>query len=550
MRVMMLTPDVDIDRRILQEAATLVEECGEVLVVAMQTKDRRYPDYETQDGIKIQRFFFDGTDVRVLPWVPVRNSLARQLHLMVTRAQARLGRVGLASAADIEDPIGERRSSVARIGSALERIGRGVRGGVAANVDLSGRQGQRIARILLLPARMNALALVGLGRMIARASLASSLLSRAGRRMLVLAHRLLGRLVPGLNEAFRRFLRLWSEVASRLTGLSAYEYALYRTCRAYPYDVYHAHDLPMLKVARRLARRWNARLVYDAHELYPEIITLSPEQRRRLTRLERREIRRSHAVITVNHFIADEMARRYRIPVPHVIHNCAPTPPDGIGRERLFHDRLGLSPDQTVVLYQGWLAPNRGLEPLVASARHLPDRIVLVLLGFGDYWADLEQLIESEGVKDRVFLVPAVPQEQLLRWTAAADAGIVPYQAVDLNTRYCSPNKLFEYIVAGVPVIVNDLPFLREVVTTYGIGEPYALSDARSYSEAIRRLVDDQRHLDRCRMNTARAAEVFNWRREAEELLTIYRSIGLSVSPSLQHAIATLPEANGNQGAS
>src|SRR5712692_5040129 len=95
MRVMMLTPDTTIDRRILQEAATLVDAWAEVLVVAMQTSDRRFPEHESLGEIKVQRFSFDGTDQRVLPWVPVRDAIARRLHAWVTRAPGLLERVNV-----------------------------------------------------------------------------------------------------------------------------------------------------------------------------------------------------------------------------------------------------------------------------------------------------------------------------------------------------------------------------------------------------------------------------------------------------------------------
>src|SRR5262249_8847875 len=264
-----------------------------------------------------------------------------------------------------------------------------------------------------------------------------------------------------------------------------------------------------------------------AHELYPEIITLTPHQRRRLARLERRYIQHADAVITVNRFIAEEMSRRYAIPKPQVILNCASLPAEEAAHARLFHERLGLAPKRVVVLYQGWLAPHRGLEALVCSARYIVPSVVIVLPGFGEYWSELERLIAAEGVGDRVFLVPAVPQDELLRWTAAADGGIIPYQAVDTNTLYCSPNKLFEYIAAGVPVIANELPFLREIVTNHRIGITHPLSAPESYGEAINHLAASEEERIEYRANVVRAAKIFNWDIEGKKLLEIYRGLNL-----------------------
>src|SRR5262245_44239837 len=443
MRVMMLTPDTTIDRRILQEAATLVDAWAEVLVVAMQTSDRRFPEHESLGEIKVQRFSFDGTDPRVLPWVPVRDTIARRLHAGVMRTQGVLEQVSIAVTTRIEQDDGSAEPTLARMGRRLERIGQDVRRDLAGVLAGFRPTMQPITRVLLLPAQLNGLALIVTGRAVVwlgRLWPVKVGTFRAIRRVAASACWGLGCLLPGFLRVFQLFLRLWVEASSRLTGLSAYEYALYRALRTYPYDAYHAHDLPMLKVTRRLARRWKAKLIYDAHELYPEIITLTPHQRRRLARLERRYIQHADAVITVNRFIAEEMSRRYAIPKPQVILNCASLPAEEAAHARLFHERLGLAPKRVVVLYQGWLAPHRGREGLVCSARYIVPSVVIVLLGFGEYWSELERLIAAEGVGDRVFLVPAVPQDELLRWTAAADVGIIPYQAVDTNTLYCSPN--------------------------------------------------------------------------------------------------------------
>ena len=86
----MLTPDTAIDRRILQEAATLTESWAEVLVVAMQPSDSPYPQFELAGETKVRRFRFDGTDPRVLPWVPVRDGIARRVHALVSRLQRAL----------------------------------------------------------------------------------------------------------------------------------------------------------------------------------------------------------------------------------------------------------------------------------------------------------------------------------------------------------------------------------------------------------------------------------------------------------------------------
>ncbi len=109
--------------------------------------------------------------------------------------------------------------------------------------------------------------------------------------------------------------------------------------------------------------------------------------------------------------------------------------------------------------------------------------------------------------------------------TAQADLGIIPYKAVDLNHLYCSPNKLFEYAVAELPFLANDLPYLREVVDTYGFGAIADLSTPESAAAAIVNVVRDDQRISELRAAARRAAELLNWGVEGRKLVTAYGNI-------------------------
>ena len=167
MRVMMLTPDTAIDRRILQEAATLVDAWAEVLVVAMQPSDQRFPEHELLNEIKVQRFSFDGTDRRVLPWVPVRDAIARRLHAWVTWAQSPLERVNVAATARIHkaDRVdGSTEPTLVPAGRYLQRVGQEILRQLGQVLAGSWSITKCTARVLLLPARLNALMVIALGQ--------------------------------------------------------------------------------------------------------------------------------------------------------------------------------------------------------------------------------------------------------------------------------------------------------------------------------------------------------------------------------------------------
>jgi glycosyltransferase involved in cell wall biosynthesis len=306
------------------------------------------------------------------------------------------------------------------------------------------------------------------------------------------------------------------------------EFWLIERLAAYDPDVIHVHDLPQLRACAFAKEILRCPLVYDAHELYPEISTLTAEESRELSVREREYIRRADHVITVNRFIAEEMALRYGVDRPAVIWNAI-DPADDLRANRRhapLRERLGLGDDISILLFQGMMSRLRGLQPLVRSMALVHPAVHLVLLGYGNMRQELQEIARECRIEDRVHFVAAVPWEQLLYVTATADAGIIPYPPLDLNTRFCSPNKLFEYIQAGVPIIANDLPFLREVVAGEDFGVVAPLTDPRSFADAISAMFDRERGGPaRFRPQLAAKREKYTWRSQTPVLHDIYAAL-------------------------
>lgn len=292
-------------------------------------------------------------------------------------------------------------------------------------------------------------------------------------------------------------------------------------------DVYHAHDLSNLELASRAADERGARLVYDAHELFPEIRARAIRIRRRAwRRVEHALLPRADLTITVNELIADELARRHDVARPLVLHNC-PDPPTAFDprcRYDLTRARLGLPSTTKVVLYQGGFAASRGLENLIRSACHLRGDAVVVLLGRGELQRKLEDLAARVG-GGRVHFLEAVPQEELLAYTASADVAVIPYAAVDLNTYYCSPNKLYDYIQAAVPIVANDLPYLRRIVAENDIGVVADLGTPERLAAAVDSILGAPADAARFRENLLRIGPAYSWREEEPRLLAAYAQL-------------------------
>lgn len=257
----------------------------------------------------------------------------------------------------------------------------------------------------------------------------------------------------------------------------------------FPSDLVQVHDLPALEAGAELAAGWGVPLVYDAHELYPEQKSFSWIQRLICSRAEAKYIRQADLVFAVNESIGDEMARRYRIDKPVTLLNaidpCAAFDPEQ--PYDLLREKLGLGAERRILLFQGGFAPYRNLEALIQAMDHVTLwNIDLVMLGFGPYGEVLKgKAARLNLLGTRVYFLEAVPQSELLQHSASADMGIIPYPHVDLNSYYCTPNKLFEFIQAGLPILANDSPELNRFVHVNAFGFSARMNSVTTIAQAI-----------------------------------------------------------------
>ncbi|MEZ5659104.1 MAG: glycosyltransferase [Burkholderiaceae bacterium] len=288
-------------------------------------------------------------------------------------------------------------------------------------------------------------------------------------------------------------------------------------------DVFTAHDLPMLPVGARAAAACGARLVYDSHELFSEQ-EFSARERESWARIEARYIGQADEVITINPSIARELERRYGLDHVHVILN-ADRRQQVPARSRYFHDHFGLAPDTRVLLFQGGLSAGRNLTTMVEAFAYVADpSLVLVVLGDGALSVRLRRLAARAG-HGRVLFHAAVPQARLLELTVAADAGIIPYQAICLNNRLCTPNKLFEFIVAGLPIVATDLPEIARIIGEQDMGLVGETGSARTMAALIDAFFADHERFARWRTHAARAGGELCWEREQVKLTSIYAGL-------------------------
>lgn len=233
-------------------------------------------------------------------------------------------------------------------------------------------------------------------------------------------------------------------------------------------DLYHAMGFLALPIARRLAGRAKASVIYDVRDLYAATTNISrlPRWVRALfRRQERAWAKAAGAVVTVNHHLASLLAREWHIPPPVIVLNGQPEWDAPVTQPDLIRAELGLAADTQIALYHGGFSPNRGIEQL-AAAILMPglESVHAVFLGYGEIRPALDAMVMDPSYGGRLHVIDAVHPDRLLEWIASADVGVMPILGTTLNHRLATPNKLFEALEAGLPVVVSDFPGMREIV--------------------------------------------------------------------------------------
>ncbi len=313
-----------------------------------------------------------------------------------------------------------------------------------------------------------------------------------------------------------------------------------------PPDIVHANDLDTLWVASRLAKRYSVPLVYDAQELYVGLHTLPRWYRTALTAQEWLLLRKVDRVIAVNDAIGDLMARRYRVQIDQVVLNCPPLDEVHMAAGApTIHQRLGLPDGERVLVYSGALTPKRGLENTLLALESL-ERVSLVILGEGPLRSRLETLALEHGLRERVFFLDFVPHIEVPAYISSAQLGVIPYERVGINHYLCSPSKLFHYVMAGVPIVCSDFPFLRRVVVDNGVGAVFDPSQPLSIAAAARAVLETPGEAEACRQRLRTIRHRYSWEEQAGRFLAVYSSL----DRGNQQAIPEVRAANGAESRS
>ncbi len=299
-------------------------------------------------------------------------------------------------------------------------------------------------------------------------------------------------------------------------------------------DVIHAHDIYCLPAGVVLANRFQARLVYDAHEYEPARATKNPADGSNFAeKLEDDCLPLVDHMITVSSSIADLYAERFR-DQPTLILNAPEIDVEYMERRKCqalaqlsIRAQAKVADETPLVIFTGGIQmSHRGLDKVLEALVHLPG-VKLATMGprhhRNDKW--FMKVARDLGVDDRITLLPPVAAPDVPVAISTANLAICPFQDVSLNHRYAMPNKLFEAAFAGVPICVSDLPEMRQFAESLGFGRAMDETDPQSIADAIQDVLDNPERYSLTPENKKKLWESYSWPAQTKKLETLYEVI-------------------------
>jgi glycosyltransferase involved in cell wall biosynthesis len=284
-----------------------------------------------------------------------------------------------------------------------------------------------------------------------------------------------------------------------------------------------ASDLDTLVPCWIVSRIFRQTLVYDSHEYFTGQYGLQQRRFRHFLwkQVERFIVPKIRHMITVSDSIADLYRKEYGVD-PIVVRNVSPEV-----SHLKPHDRraLGAGADELLVVFQGaGINGGRGAEELI-SAMPLTDRVRLVIIGTGDIIESLKMRAAGSDAHERILFLPRMSWEEMMRYTMCCDAGVSMDTDTCINQRYSLPNKVFDYIAAGLPVLVSPLPEVAALVERYGCGMVLTGVTPDEIAGQLQKLADDRPLLLSLRRNAEEARRELTWEKEKIKEQELIRSV-------------------------
>ena len=258
-------------------------------------------------------------------------------------------------------------------------------------------------------------------------------------------------------------------------------------------------------------------LVYDSHELFSE----GPElQGRKFVQgfwrsLEDFFLPKVKKSYTVSQSIVEFYDAKYQNKMG-LIRNIP------LKKDVLEVEEVALPTTNKTILYQGVLNPGRGLKPMIKALKFIDD-LDLVIIGYGKVEEELKAFVMKEKMNERVHFLGRIARDKLFNYTKEATLGMVLEEPLGLSFQYSLPNKLFDYIHAGIPIVAGNLPEISRIIKEHNVGVLVDDYQPKTIAKVIKNLLNDELLLSEIKENQQKAKEVLCWEKESKKLDTYFK---------------------------
>ncbi len=287
-------------------------------------------------------------------------------------------------------------------------------------------------------------------------------------------------------------------------------------------DLLYSNDLDTLLPNYLMSRLRGKELIYDSHEYYTGVPELEgrPFVKGIWQKIERFCLPKVKKAITVNNSIAKLYKQEYGVEMA-VVRNV---PQTLVLKEQKTREQLGLPVNKKLIILQGsGINVDRGGEEAVQAMKYLDD-IVLLVLGSGDVIETLKTMSQEGGLKGKVIFKGRLPFEEMMQYTRIADLGLTLDKDTNINYRYSLPNKLFDYIQAGIPVLASKLPEVETIIRQYGVGNFIPSHKPEDIAAKMKEMLSNPNQIAEWKQKSSKAAQQLCWDKEKHRLISVIRN--------------------------
>ncbi|KEI97151.1 glycosyl transferase [Clostridium botulinum A2B7 92] len=308
------------------------------------------------------------------------------------------------------------------------------------------------------------------------------------------------------------------------------------------FDVYHCHDTETWPIGYILAKRDGAKFICDSHEFFPDYICkswhkdeLKYELTKLLVRARGEYVEYSDGLITVSDIISYELQHIYNLKnKASVIYNTRSiieSMLNGNYIRKKIKKKYNIDYKKKIILFSGTVEPSRGIELVIKSMPYVKDCVFLVAGGDKfNYIEELKYIANKYNVQDKVIFTGKLTQNELFEYCFSGDLLIYLALAEVKSIDFSAPNKFFDYIMSGKPMLISDLKFMSSVVKKYEIGEVIDIKNInfKEIGYKINSLVHNEQKLNKYKKNVFKIQTMFSWEEQEKKLISFYKEMDKS----------------------